>query len=1080
MEKINLENRIKELEIELSNLKLQKIDQRFHNLIECSIYPILILKGENMILEIANDPLLKIFNVGKETFGKPFLEILPEMKDQPFMDLLLDVLHNHTTHYGTEQPAYFVRENGVRETIYFNFVYYPHKEIDGTVSGVIVNATDVTVQVLARQKVEESEQRFRLATETSGVGIWEWNVITNQIKWDAKMFEIYGVKPTNNEFVLYDTWKEAVVPEDIKEQEKILQDTVKNSSSSKRSFKILRADDGILRHIEAMETVRTNATGQAEWVVGTNIDVTEQVLARKKVEESEHRYQKLVYTSPYMIAIFKGKDSILEIANDAIIETWGKGKDIFGKSLFQVLPEAAEQGFDKLIQNVFETGKPYHAYETPVTLLRNGKQQLMHYNFIYQAQRNIDGEIVGVAILANEVTPQVEAKNKYIAKTLEIEQKLKAITEKNLKQLQNVFMHAPAAIAVFDGPQHMFIMANHAYQKQNNRKEKNLLGRSFREVFPELDGTGSFELFDNVYKTGETFTANEYAAMVDWENNGIPTQRYFDFSLEALKNESEEIYGVMVMAVDITAQVLARQKVEESERKLRKTTEHFEIATTAAEVGTWSLDLASQTLEWSDLHKKIWGYDEHRTDLVYEDWHKVILDSDKEVAFAALAKAFETKTPYETSYRIKRDGKEEVRWMRSSGKYLYNDAGEAVTLSGISMDITEQKRIEKELIDAKEFAENAAKSKQQFLSNMSHEIRTPLNSIVGFTNVLLKTELGIEQKEFVQAIKTSGKSLHVLINDILDLAKVDAGKMTFEIQPFEIQKSINSILHSFNLKIKEKNLELIKEYDDKIPSMLLGDSVRLNQIVLNLMSNAIKFTQKGKITVTVKLLNEDEENVTIEFAVTDTGIGIAAKKTDSIFNIFEQAEIGTANSYGGTGLGLAIVKQLIEAQRGTISLKSKLGQGSTFSFVMPFGKTNKKTEQETEIEIPKLESEIKNLRVLVAEDVALNQLLIKIILSDFGFEYDIADNGKMAIEKLQNNTYDIILMDLQMPVMNGFEATQYIRKTMKSQIPIIALTADVTTVDVEKCKEFGMNEYISKPINEYVLYSKIVEIIKNK
>ena len=230
------------------------------------------------------------------------------------------------------------------------------------------------------------------------------------------------------------------------------------------------------------------------------------------------------------------------------------------------------------------------------------------------------------------------------------------------------------------------------------------------------------------------------------------------------------------------------------------------------------------------------------------------------------------------------------------------------------------------------------------------------------------------------------------------------------------------------------------------------------------------------ITVSVKLLSETQENVTLEFTVTDSGIGIAANKINSIFNLFEQAELSTANSYGGTGLGLAIVKQLVEAQGGSISVKSKLGEGSTFSFILPFEKTTIKLEGE--IELLKSDSEIKNLRVLVAEDVALNQLLIKLILSDFGFECEIAENGRIAIERMQTNTYDIILMDLQMPEMNGFETTEYIRKTMKSQIPIIALTADVTTVDVAKCKEFGMDDYISKPINEILLYNKILGLVK--
>ncbi|MFQ3174420.1 MAG: PAS domain S-box-containing protein, partial [Flavobacterium sp.] len=410
---------------------------------------------------------------------------------------------------------------------------------------------------------------------------------------------------------------------------------------------------------------------------------------------------------------------------------------------------------------------------------------------------------------------------------------------------------------------------------------------------------------------------------------------------------------------------------------------------------------------------------------------------------------------------------------------VYKDGkGNIIGAVAVARVITEQKRFEKELTEAKVSAENAAESKQRFLSNMSHEIRTPLNSILGFTNVLLKAELGEKQKEYIQAIKTSGVSLNVLINDILDLAKVNAGKMTFEKQPFEIHKSIIAILHSFDLKIKEKNLEIVQEYDSKIPLFLLGDSVRLNQILLNLISNAVKFTHKGTIILNVKLLCEDKENATIEFGVTDSGIGIAENKIDSIFNVFEQAEISTSNSYGGTGLGLAIVKQLLEAQGGTISVKSKIAEGSRFSFTLPFGKTTMRAEES--IEIQTLDSKIKNRRVLVAEDVPLNQLLIKIILNDFGFDYEVVENGKIAIEKLQTNTYDIILMDLQMPEMNGFEATEYIRKTMKSKIPIIALTADVTTVDVFKCKEFGMDDYISKPIDENLLYIKIMELLKKE
>ena len=432
-----------------------------------------------------------------------------------------------------------------------------------------------------------------------------------------------------------------------------------------------------------------------------------------------------------------------------------------------------------------------------------------------------------------------------------------------------------------------------------------------------------------------------------------------------------------------------------------------------------------------------------------------------------------------------------------NGSVYKDEQGKVLGAVVVARDITEQRRIAKELTEAIVFAEmatelaeaakgkaenatqiaeDAVKSKQQFLSNMSHEIRTPMNAIIGFTKVVLKTDLSAKQKEYLTAIKMSGDALIVLINDILDLAKVDAGKMTFEQTPFKMVTSISAMLHLFETKIQEKNLELVKEYDSRIPAVLIGDPVRLHQIILNLMSNAVKFTAEGKITVQVRLLTEDEEKVTVEFSISDTGIGVNKDNIDKIFDTFRQASSGTARLYGGTGLGLAIVKQLVNQQGGSIQVKSKIDRGSTFSFILTFQKT--KEVAESEAEIVELNMKIKNVKVLVVEDMALNQLLMKTLLDDFGFERDIASNGKIAIEKLQAKDYDVILMDLQMPEMNGFEATEYIRTKMKSNIPIIALTADVTTMDLEKCKALGMNDYIAKPVDERLLYSKIIGLVK--
>ncbi|MDO9254863.1 MAG: PAS domain S-box protein [Bacteroidales bacterium] len=477
-----------------------------------------------------------------------------------------------------------------------------------------------------------------------------------------------------------------------------------------------------------------------------------------------------------------------------------------------------------------------------------------------------------------------------------------------------------------------------------------------------------------------------------------------------------------------------------------------------------------------------------RREIIGSDFFDYFSEPDKarEAYKEIFAKGFIVDFPLTITDGVKID-------VLCNGSVYKDDKGNVLGVVIVARDITDQKRIATELSEAIVFAElavgiaeeakikaesatliaeTAVKAKQQFLSNMSHEIRTPMNAIIGFTKVLLKTDTSSKQKEYLQAIKLSGDALIVLINDILDLAKVDAGKMIFERTPFKMAMSISAMLHLFEPKIREKNLELVKEYDSNIPDVLVGDPVRLHQIILNLVSNAVKFTNTGKITVSVRLLKEDEAKATIEFMVKDTGIGIAPNKMEKIFENFQQASSGTSRLYGGTGLGLAIVRQLVEAQDGSITVESKLNEGSTFGFVLDFLKT--KANADIDNQLIEFDTEINDIKVLVVEDIALNQLLMRTLLDEFGFQCEVAANGKIAIEKMQSNKFDVVLMDLQMPEMNGFEATDYIRNEMKSSIPIIALTADVTTVDLAKCKEVGMNDYIAKPVDEKLLYSKIV------
>jgi PAS domain S-box-containing protein len=564
--------------------------------------------------------------------------------------------------------------------------------------------------------------------------------------------------------------------------------------------------------------------------------------------------------------------------------------------------------------------------------------------------------------------------------------------------------------------------------------------------------------------------------------------------------EKEKRAAELVIAdIELDFQNKEKEKRENVNKELKSLSDSAKLASQyslslieASRDPLVTISIAGKITDMNEATVKITGLE--REKLIGSDFFTYFTEPQmaREVYLEVFAKGSVADSPLTLRHK---DGK--LTDVLFNGSVYKDEHGNVLGVVVVARDITDQKIIETELIEAKVFAElatgiaeeekrnaeyatltaeNAVKAKQQFLSNMSHEIRTPMNAIIGFTKVVLKTDLSEKQKEYLTAIKMSGDALIVLINDILDLAKVDAGKMTFEKIPFKLKSSISSMLHLFETKIQEKNLKLVTEYDPNIPSILVGDPVRLHQIILNLVSNAVKFTSKGKITVGVRLIDENEENTTVEFSVTDTGIGIPEEKTTKIFDNFQQASSGTSRIYGGTGLGLAIVKQLVEPQGGTINVESEVGVGTTFSFRLNFQKTNLDAELDTEI--LELDSEINNIKVLVVEDIPLNQLLMKTLLDDFGFERDIAENGKIAVEKLKEKDYDVILMDLQMPVMNGFETTEYIRETLNSQIPIIALTADVTTVDLAKCKAVGMNDYIAKPVDERLLYSKIVSIVR--
>ncbi|MFV8443112.1 response regulator [Flavobacterium sp. LB2P44] len=556
-----------------------------------------------------------------------------------------------------------------------------------------------------------------------------------------------------------------------------------------------------------------------------------------------------------------------------------------------------------------------------------------------------------------------------------------------------------------------------------------------------------------------------------------------------LSGASDYIPKTLLTPDGVSQSIRNAIKLHES-LKLRRVTElalkvnanRLQEAQKLSKIGSWEINLNNNEVYLSDEFFTIFEVENVPVPTV-DFFKSCFIDAEDLALFEKNLNRVKTTNVEVQFHHSITSKKGTVKYINEFIKCLNDENEKPYKILGTIQDISEQKRTEAELIKAKELAEKAVVIKEQFLTNMSHEIRTPMNGIIGFARILESTKLDNDQKQSVEAIKKASHNLMHIINDILDFSKIEANKMTFEEVNFSLSKTVNYVIELLAPNAREKKIKLLYDINPNISDNLIGDPTKLSQILVNLIGNALKFTEKGFVELIITEEQESKSHSLVKFSVVDTGIGIPKDKIDSIFESFNQASNETTRKYGGTGLGLTITRKLVELQGGKITVESEVSKGSEFSFSLEYKKDEKGILSPVKSKNVTIDPDfLKDTRILLVEDNELNQLLAIKVFEKWNKEIDIAENGKIAIDKLENNEYDIILMDIQMPEMDGNELTHYIRNNMqeKSDIPIIALTAHATLDEEKRCLKNGMNDYLSKPYDFNVLLEKLYKNLKKK